>query len=63
MRLKGIELVVWIVGFFYIIGALEYIIIRGIIVLWLVGFYRRGLYLYLYFIGDDEVLIYLYSNL
>jgi hypothetical protein len=63
MRLGGIESVAWIIGFPYVIGVLEYIIIRGIMVLWLVGFYRRDCALYLYFIGDDEVLIYLYSNL
>jgi hypothetical protein len=63
MRLGGIEPVTWIMGFPCVIGVLEYIIIRGIMVLWLVGSYRRGLYLYFYFTGDDEVLIYLYSNL
>jgi hypothetical protein len=51
------------VGFPYVIDVLEYIIIRGIIVLWPVGFYRRDRALYLYFTGNDEVLIYLYSNL
>jgi hypothetical protein len=33
MRLEGIKLVAWIVGFLYIIGALEYITIGGIIIL------------------------------
>jgi hypothetical protein len=31
MRLEGIELVVWIVGFLYVINALEYIITEGTI--------------------------------
>jgi hypothetical protein len=31
MRLEGIELVAWITGFLYVIGALEYITIGGII--------------------------------
>jgi hypothetical protein len=31
MRLEGIELVAWIIGFLYIINALEYIIIEGTI--------------------------------
>jgi hypothetical protein len=41
MRLEGSKLVAWIAGFLYIIGTLEYIIIGGIIVLWLVAFYKR----------------------
>jgi hypothetical protein len=51
MRLKGIELVVWIMGFFYIIGALEYIIIRGIIILWLIAFYKR-----------DRIVVYIFIS-
>jgi hypothetical protein len=41
MRLEGIELIVWIIEFLYVISALEYITIRGIIVLWPVAFYKR----------------------
>jgi hypothetical protein len=63
MRLGGIEPVAWIVEFPYVIGVLECIITRGIMVLWPVGLYRRDRALYLHFTGDDEVLIYLYSNL
>jgi hypothetical protein len=49
MRSEGIELVVWIVGFLYIIGALECIIIEGIIMLWPVAFYRReGIVVYIF---------------
>ena len=48
MRLEGIELVAWIVGFLYVIGALECIIIGGIIVLWPVAFYREeGIVVYI----------------
>jgi hypothetical protein len=49
MRLEGIELVAWIVGFLYVVGALEYIITGGIIMLWLVAFYRReGIVVYIF---------------
>jgi hypothetical protein len=47
-------------GFPYVIGVLECIITRGIMDQWVsIG---GDCALYLYFIGDDEVLIYLYSN-
>jgi hypothetical protein len=51
MRLEGIELVAWIVGFLYVVGALEYIIIGGIIMLWLVAFYRR-----------EEIVVYIFIS-
>jgi hypothetical protein len=51
MRLKGIELVAWIMGFLYVIGALEYITIGGIIVLWLVAFYKR-----------DRIVVYIFIS-
>jgi hypothetical protein len=39
---------VWIVGFLYVIGALECIITGGIIVLWPVAFYREeGIVVYI----------------
>jgi hypothetical protein len=48
MRLGRIGLVVWIVGFLYVIGALECIITGGIIVLWPVAFYREeGIVVYI----------------
>jgi hypothetical protein len=49
MRSKGVELVMWIMGFLYVISALEYIIIGGIIMLWLVAFYKReGIVVYIF---------------
>ena len=53
MRLEGIGPIAWIIAFLYILIVLEDITILQ----------TKGSYFIFYFIGDDEVLIYLYSNL
>jgi hypothetical protein len=53
MRLEGIGPIAWIIVFLYVLIVLEDITILR----------TKGSCFIFYFIGDNEVLIYLYSNL